>query len=384
MKKLLLVLAVAVALLLISGAVLVTGKQAEPIPSELETARWLQRGPFEVHAHEESFIDTSRPTNPNGEFEGAPQRQLDGKVWHPASSEGGPYPLVVYSHGFTSNRDGGAYIQEFLASHGYVVVAVNYPLTNMSAPGGPNVKDVVNQPGDVSFLIDTLLEQSATAGHTLEGMVDASRVGVTGISLGGLTSTLVAFHPEWGDDRVKASLSIAGPTALFTPEFFQHRDVPFLMLAGDIDALVPYPSNAAPVPEIVPGGELVTVVNASHTGFAGPASALRYMDNPDALGCYMVLRNVEDGEADTWYDLLGTPEQGINYSYQNELCLMDPLPEAMNPLRQHMITLVTVLSFFESKFADDVVRKAEARRYLSDVLPGELAEVSFTSSVGRG
>ena len=353
MKKLLLVLAVAVALLLISGAVLVMGKQAEPIPSNLETARWLQTGAFVVHSHEESFIDTSRPTNPNGDFAGAPQRQLDGIVWHPASNDGGPFPLVVYSHGFTSSRDGGAYIQEFLASHGYVVVAVNYPLTNMNAPGGPNVKDVVNQPGDVS-------------------------------SLGGLTSTLAAFHPDWADERIKASLSIAGPTALFTPEFFRHREVPFLMLAGDIDALVPYPTNAAPVPEVVPGGELVTVKDASHTGFAGPAAGLRWMDNPDALGCYVVLRTVEDGETDTWYDLLGTPDQGINYSYQDELCLMDPLPEAINPLRQHMITLVTVLSFFESKFADDVVRRADARRFLSDVLPSELAEVSFKSALNRG
>ena len=384
MKKLLLVLAVAVALLLISGAVLVMGKQAEPIPSNLETARWLQTGAFVVHSHEESFIDTSRPTNPNGDFAGAPQRQLDGIVWHPASNDGGPFPLVVYSHGFTSSRDGGAYIQEFLASHGYVVVAVNYPLTNMNAPGGPNVKDVVNQPGDVSFIIDTLLEQSATSGHRLEGMVDASRIGVTGISLGGLTSTLAAFHPDWADERIKASLSIAGPTALFTPEFFRHREVPFLMLAGDIDALVPYPTNAAPVPEVVPGGELVTVKDASHTGFAGPAAGLRWMDNPDALGCYVVLRTVEDGETDAWYDLLGTPDQGINYSYQDELCLMDPLPEAMNPLRQHMITLVTVLSFFESKFADDVVRRADARRFLSDVLPSELAEVSFKSALNRG
>ena len=108
MKKLLLVLGVAVALLLISGAVLVTGKQAAPFASDLESSRWLQRGPLEVHSHEESFIDTSRPTNPNGDFAGAPQRQLDGIVWHPASKEGGPFPLVVYSHGFTSNRDGGA------------------------------------------------------------------------------------------------------------------------------------------------------------------------------------------------------------------------------------------------------------------------------------
>lgn len=384
MKKLLLIVAVVVALSLVSGAVLTTGKQAEPFSTGSASADWLARGRHEVHSHGEVFVDESRPTNPNGDYAGAPRRELDGVVWHPASDREGPYPLVVYSHGFTSNRDGGGYIQEFLASHGYVVVAVNYPLTNMNAPGGPSVKDVVNQPADVSFLIDSLLVQSATEGHMLEGMIDPDRIGVTGISLGGLTSTLAAFHPDWADERIAASLSIAGPTALFTEAFFQHREVPFLMLAGDIDALVPYPTNAASVPAIVPGGELVTLSNASHTGFAGPASALRWMSNPDAIGCYMVLNNVEDGEADTWYDLLGTPEQGINYQYQNELCLMDPLPKAMNPLRQHMITKVTVLSFFESKFANDVVRKAEARRYLSDVMPSELSEVSFETSLNRG
>ena len=50
---------------------------------------------------------------------------------------------------------GGAYLAEQLASLGYVVVAVDYPLTNGLAPGGPDVKDVVNQLADVSFLIDT-------------------------------------------------------------------------------------------------------------------------------------------------------------------------------------------------------------------------------------
>ena len=94
----------------------------------------------------------------------------------------------------------------------------------------------------------------------------------------------------------------------------------------------------------------------------------------------MVLNNVDEGDADSWYDLLGTPEQGINYDYQDELCLMDPLPEAMNVLRQHMITAVVVLSYFESKFAQDVVRKADARRFLFDDLPREAGEVTVTSA----
>ena len=382
MKKVLLVLVVALALLLISGAVLVTGNQAAPFPDGSESAAWLQPGPYKVHSYEEAFIDNSRPTMANGDYAGDSSRRLEGRVWHPSTTEAGPRPLVVYSHGFTSSRDGGAYIAEHLASHGYIVVAVNYPLTTMFAPGGPNVKDVVSQPGDVSFLIDTLLNQADTRGHILEGMIDPARIGVTGISLGGLTSTLVAFHPEWADPRVAASLSIAGPTALFTPAFFQHRQLPFLMLAGDIDALVPYPSNAAPIPEVVPGGELVTLASASHTGFAGPAASLRWMNNPDALGCYMVLQNVDAADGDSWYDLLGTPEQGINYDYQNELCLMDPLPAAMNPLRQQMITLVTVLGFFESRFAEQPARRARAQRFLSDVMPAELAEVEFTAAGG--
>ncbi len=46
----------------------------------------------------------------------------------------------------------------------------------------------MNQPADVSFLIDTLLAQSTTPGHRLEGMVDKTRIGVTGISLGGMTN----------------------------------------------------------------------------------------------------------------------------------------------------------------------------------------------------
>jgi len=383
MKKLLSALLILVFVGLASGAVLKNGRQAEPFPAGSESESRLQPGPLAVVAQEVTFVDESRPTDANGDFPGDTARRLEGMLWYPADNSGAPYPLVVYSHGFTSTFEEGAYLAQHLAGLGYVVVAVNYPLTHFGAPGGPNAVDVVNQPADISFIIDRLLGDSATTAHVLEGKVDPHRIGATGISLGGMTTTLVSFHPAMRDDRITAALSIAGPTAIFTERFFGHASVPFLMLAGDIDALVPYPSNAAPVPDIVPGSELVTVAGASHTGFAGPAAPLRWMDNPDAIGCYMVKNNIDDSIAQgPWYERIGTVEQGINYEAVNELCKMDPLPKAMNVLRQHMVTTVVVGSFFQSQFAADPAERERARRYLRETMVEELAEVSYEA--GRG
>lgn len=366
-----------VAFLVIGGFIVVTGKQPEPFPEGTQSAALLQPGSLAIANYEETFIDSSRPTEANGDFAGEPERRLQGMVWHPQNRDAGPFPLVIYSHGFTSTWQGGAYLADQLARLGYVVVAVDYPLTNFAAPGGPNPKDVVNQPADISFIIDTLLEHSTNEGHALEGMIDSARIGVTGISLGGLTTTLVSFHPEMRDPRIGAALSIAGPTAIFTDKFFSFAQVPFLMLAGDIDALVPYDSNAAPVIAKVPGAQLISLAGGSHTGFAGPAAPLRWLDNPDAIGCYMVKSNVDESVADPWFELIGTPEQGIDYNAANELCLMDPLPPAMNVLRQQMISSLVVTSFFQSIFAPSAAQREQSARFLSDIIANELAEVSY-------
>jgi predicted dienelactone hydrolase len=380
MNKILKVLAGLVVVLLVAALVLSLGKQPQPFPEGTESAARLLPGPLQVHSHHETFVDTSRPTQANGDYPGADSRTLVSTIWHPADNSAGPYPLIVYSHGFSSMKEGGEYLGEQLASLGYVVISANFPLTHFDAPGGPLTQDVVNQPADVSFMIDRLLEQTATTGHMLEGMVDESRIGVTGISMGGMTSTLVAYHESMMDKRVTAALSIAGPTSSFTDAFYSFREIPFLMLAGDIDALVPYASNAQPVPTVVAGSQLVTVAGASHTGFSGPAAPLRWLNNPDSIGCYTVKDNVDMAMEEPWFDLLGTPEQGINYEMINELGKVDPLPPAMNILRQHMITSVVVSSFFQSQFAVDAETRAAAQHFLSEVIGEELAEVSYEAA----
>ena len=387
MNKFLTIMTGTAALLAVAATVLTTAKQPVPFPLDSASATVLQAGPLAVASFEEIFVDGSRPTSANGDYPGAEQRTLASSIWYPSDNSQAPYPLVVYSHGFSSNRSGGAYLAEQLASQGYVVVAVDYPLTNRDAPGGPYVVDVVNQPGDVSFLIDSLLAHSGDSQHPLAGKVDPSRIGVTGISLGGMTSTLAAFHPETGDPRIGAALSIAGPTAPFSEVFFSHRLVPFLMLAADKDALVPYEHNALPVLQNVPDAQLVTIKQGSHTGFAGPAGILRWLDNPDAIGCYVVLNNIDSSEP--WFAQLGSEQQGIVSESNIRLCQLDPLPTSLNPLRQQMITSVVVSSFFQSQFAAEAAEREAAQTYLETTLASELDEVDyarapeFTAAINR-
>ena len=153
------------------------------------------------------------------------------------------------------------------------------------------------------------------------------------------------------------------------------------MLAGDIDAMVPYDNNAAPVVDRVNGAELVTLTAASHTGFSGRAGPLRWLNNPDSLGCYWVKSDIDESAAEPWFELIGSEAQGIDYSAVNEFCVMDPLPQAMNVLRQQMISLVVVSSFFESQFAPDAATRESAKQYLSETMSRELSDVSYRSAV---
>jgi dienelactone hydrolase len=377
-KKLLLAILLLPAL---AVAGLLAFNNPEPLPATSESARRLADGPLPVARLPLELADRSRPTDANGDFAGAPARQLDGHLWYP--TEGGPYPLLVYSHGFTSDHRNGAYLAEHLASHGFVVAAVNHPLTHWGAPGGPRVADVVNQPGDVSFLIDRLLARSADAGDVLAATIDEERIGVLGVSLGGLTATLAGFHPTLGDPRIDAVLSIAGPSSFFTSRFFAGATTAFLMLAGRDDVLVPWEANARPIPGKVPGGELVTLAQGSHTGFAGGTSWLRWMKNPDALGCWAVKRNIEEGEEADWGALLGTEAQGIDLSASVDLCTVDPLPPTMNVLRQQALTRLVARAFFERSLAVLPATRAEADRFLGEILPAELPELSYAATPNR-
>lgn len=118
----------------------------------------------------------------------------------------GPFPLVVFSHGHGAVRYQSTYYTVVLASHGYVVVSPDHEGDTLAEAvrSGlyPVTQGILDRPADVSFLIDQQDPRYAipVAGDPLAGLVDLSRVGVTGHSFGGLTSLRVAAL----DSRVKA------------------------------------------------------------------------------------------------------------------------------------------------------------------------------------
>jgi predicted dienelactone hydrolase len=346
-----------------------------------ESARRLAPGPHLVASLERVFVDRSRPTAANGDFAGAPERTLTATLWYPDAAPG-PHPLLVYSHGFMSRRTENVPLAELLASHGYVVVSADYPLTNGSAPGGAFVGDVVNQPGDVAFLIDQMLGL-AEGERPFAGSLDAERIGALGLSLGGLTTELATFHPRLRDPRIGAAVSIAGPASFFEPSFFAAK-VPFLMIAGTADAIVDFESNAASLPGKIAVGGLLALKDASHAGFAAFADMfpLRLLGNPDALGCRALMANFADRRSDeSPFAGLGGPEDGVVLTPGGQLpCQKGAPAQALAAGRQLMITRLAALAFFESQFAADPAARAAQEGFLRETLGQDFPEASFTTA----
>lgn len=365
--------AAGVALLLTSPEQAATGS-----PSRI----WLDSRDYPVGRVDVVFVDDSRLTGENRGVPARPERRLPLTVWYPRDVSG-PLPLIIHSHGILSNRGELDYAAGHLASLGYIVAAPDYPLTSGNTEGGANAIDVVNQPADISFLIDSMLAWQA-AERPFAAEPDPDRIGLSGYSLGGLTSYLATFHPRWRDPRVRATAAIAGPSSGFTSEFFANSDVPLLSIAGTADALIEYQGNGASMTERAPGSSLLVIDGGSHLGFVGFADPLfRFMSNPDGIACNAVL-GVLDDQSNVDYGLLGDMNDGVDTTLESpEICGDMPPPEAIHPGRQLMINLIAVTSFFESVFAEDQERREQAREQLSVHLPADFAEASFESGRTR-
>jgi dienelactone hydrolase len=240
-----------------------------------------ERGPFAVGVSTLTLVDESRPTDANRTYPGADSRTLVTEVWYPAEGRtqpveirdapldgsGAPYPLIVFSHGIMENRRQSTFYTAHLASHGYVVISPDYPLSNSAAPGGPRWGDVVNQPGDVSFLIDSFLHFSDEPGNLFEGAIDETAIGLTGHSLGGLTTILATFGPL-ADPRVKAALPISPPACLVGSETYKDSHTPLLVMGGSDDQVVSFQSIRQAYDAANPPKYLLTLLGGNHMRFA--------------------------------------------------------------------------------------------------------------------
>jgi len=367
-------------------AILFVANPALDVPAGALSQKYYLPGPHKIATHPIDWTDSSRPTMANHDFKGRDSRELKGRIWLPADKNGAPYPLVVYSHGYMSQHNEGEYVLDFLASHGYVAVSVDFPLSTGSAPGGAIILDVVNQPGDISFLIDQILARSQQADNALHGMVDGERIAALGLSLGGLTTELVAFHPTLKDPRIRAAISMAGPSEFFMPQFFENNSIPFMYIGGTADAIVPYREHAQPITQKDKSSILITLHAGSHVGFIDMAPVFfRWLNNPDEFGCKALMYGLKNAQQvpktgkppPTLSELLGGSARGVN-SHSTAPCQASEFTRSMPPARQHSLVVLAIYSFLESQFSPSQTTRIEMHEYLIDQMAKENQDVAVS------
>jgi dienelactone hydrolase len=257
-----------------------------------------------VHAvgyRDVTLVDDSRPTDKNGSFEGTPDRTLPTRVWYPAegapggeavegapvAASGGPFPLVVFGHGFRATQGADYYgLLTPIAARGYVVAAPTFPLTNRLAPGGPNTLDVESQPGDVSFLFDAVPELPR-----IGVLIDPERLGVAGHSLGAITALAVALNDCCLDERVDAAVSYAGLTESLDGSDPFAGEAPVLLVHGDQDLTIEYRGSTDAFAAAAAPKYLLTLLGFGHySGYLGgdsPEAVVVLAGTVDFLDAYL-------------------------------------------------------------------------------------------------
>jgi fermentation-respiration switch protein FrsA (DUF1100 family) len=127
----------------------------------------------------------------------------------PAARIDGPFPLIIFGHGFAVTPGLYKHLLQAWTRSGYVVAAPVFPLGNADAPGGPNESDLVNQPVDMQFVISEMIARSA-ASDPLSGLINPKAIAVSGQSDGGDTALAAAYNSHYRDPRITAAVILSG------------------------------------------------------------------------------------------------------------------------------------------------------------------------------
>ncbi|BAW95734.1 hypothetical protein NIES970_06460 [[Synechococcus] sp. NIES-970] len=106
--------------------------------------------------------------------------------------------LVILSHGFAANRNFLDYLAVHLASHGYTVVTLDHPGSNIQSLFRANVNldnllpatEFVDRPKDIQFVLDQL--EQINENQTITTRFTTDNVTVIGHSFGGYTALAIA------------------------------------------------------------------------------------------------------------------------------------------------------------------------------------------------
>lgn len=247
------------------------------------------------------------------------------------SAEASPAkPVIVFSHGLDSGRTELRYLAEHLASHGYVIAALEHPGSNenykrnalMHNSPRLEAEEFLHRPMDISFVLNQLKMYNETPG-LLQGTLASDRALVVGHGLGGTTALSVAGAQlqltelkkqcsgrvlvfSWTqqlqcfakglpenqyplrDPRVKAVIALSpitsllfGKTDLTSVTGLSKVAVPTLITAGSADKTAPTLIEQVIGFEKIPSPKwLVGFVGGTHLSVQDPSTTIELVNQP--------------------------------------------------------------------------------------------------------
>jgi dienelactone hydrolase len=273
----------------------------------------------------------------------------------------GRYPLVLFSHSSGAGRRSATFLCTHLASHGYIVAALDHSEVVVSVLGRKESesdqqraarweKVIASRVPDVRFLLDHLLRSGA---WDSEARLEETQIGIVGHSFGGWTALAA---PDF-DSRIRAVVALA-PGGASNPKpgilpvtlaFDWNRDLPTLYLVAENDASLPLAGMYELFERTPATKRMVILRRADH---------LHFMDNVEAL--HEGFRTM--------------PLSAELAAIQKE---MRPITELCSGDESHLFVRGLTLCHLDASLK----RRPQAQRFLAGDIAGELAKRNIAAFV---
>lgn len=238
-------------------------------------------------------------------------------IWADASAAPGPFPVLMFSHGSTAFAEQSVFLTEFMASHGWLVVAPDHTGNTLfdDSPGPLPPALFELRPQDISAALDHIQNLPdddplhavagapiAAAGHSFGGY--------TMLALGGasfaidalvescmddfdvdvceyITPEVIArLEPGLRDHRIEAIVPMApGGYAAFQ-QGVADIDVPVLLMTGGVDTFTPDAEEGDPIWAGLDGPNdiRIAMATAGHFTFSDACRLSLPVPNNDSCG----------------------------------------------------------------------------------------------------
>jgi dienelactone hydrolase len=200
------------------------------------------------------------PTTASGPIDSATAAILDA----PVDATGGPFPVVVFSHGRCGYPEQSTFLTALLATRRYLVIAPSHPgstIFDCAAGTTDDIVSAIERPSEAIYVMDQLILAGQTPGSPFFGLVDETRLAMSGHSFGGMTTYKAAAT----DARFKVAVLLAPAVPLVNPPALT---LPTLTMFGTDDSVVPLQPIRDRYAAASPPKYLVEIAHAGHFAFS--------------------------------------------------------------------------------------------------------------------